>query len=110
MLKRVGGRELEPLVCDCCQPTAGASIPVVHRPEANFTSLEALVTRIHKDGDVSKEALSAPQLQQFASDSFLQPSAVGFDAAAGAGMDKSDATEAAQVDAADEVVEVAASG
>jgi hypothetical protein len=48
----------------------------VYRPEANFSSLEALVTRINHDGEVSKEALGQPELQRFAADGFLQP--VGF--------------------------------
>lgn len=94
---------------------AGALVAVVAaaaacRPEADFSSLEALVTRIHKDGDMSREALSQPELQRFASDSFLQPleclqqqvqpqSAADTDAAAGA-----------VVDAADELVEVGACG
>lgn len=43
------------------------------RPEANFSSLEALVERIHKDAEVSKEALAHPQLQHYAAHEFLQP-------------------------------------
>jgi hypothetical protein len=43
------------------------------RPEANFTSLEALVQRIHKDAEVSKAALSHLQLQGYAAEAFLQP-------------------------------------
>lgn len=45
------------------------------RPEANFSSLEALIQRIHKDGDVSKAALSHPKLAGYAKDGFLQPTA-----------------------------------
>jgi hypothetical protein len=93
---------------------AAAAAAACCRPEADFSSLEALVTRIHKDGDVSQEALSQPELQHFACDSFLQPleclqqqaqqqvqqqAVVGADAAAGA-----------DVDAADELVAVGASG
>ena len=43
------------------------------RPEANFTTLEALSARIHKDGDVSKAALVQAPLKKFAADVFLQP-------------------------------------
>ena len=43
------------------------------RPEANFTSLEALVQRIHEDGRVSKQALQQAPLAAFAKDEFLQP-------------------------------------
>ncbi|WIA22630.1 hypothetical protein OEZ86_009609 [Tetradesmus obliquus] len=53
------------------------------RPEANFTSLEALVARIHKDGEVSKAALSHPQLQHYAAEAFLQPAAAAAAAAGG---------------------------
>ncbi|PNH06925.1 Riboflavin kinase, partial [Tetrabaena socialis] len=48
------------------------------RPEANFTSLEALVARIHLDGQVSREALELPPLSGFRGDPFLteeQPAA-----------------------------------
>eukprot|EP00878_Enallax_costatus_P022110 GHUV01023446.1.p1 GENE.GHUV01023446.1~~GHUV01023446.1.p1 ORF type:complete len:346 (+),score=74.28 GHUV01023446.1:1008-2045(+) len=45
------------------------------RPEANFSSLEALIQRIHKDGDVSKAALAHPKLAKYAHDNFLQPEA-----------------------------------
>lgn len=89
------------------------------RPEANFSSLEALVTRIHKDGDVSRAALAQPQLQRFAADSFLQPtSTAASEAGAVVGANQqqqqqpvgqSDAVEAAEVDAADEAVAVGAS-
>lgn len=83
------------------------------RPEANFSSLEALITRINKDGEVSKEALSRPELESFAADSFLQPAVSGFSAPAegvaeGGGM-VGDQVAAAEVDPADELVAVAAS-
>jgi hypothetical protein len=55
------------------------------RPEANFTSLEALVQRIHKDAEVSKAALSHPQLQGYAAEAFLQPAGKLAAAAAAAG-------------------------
>jgi riboflavin kinase len=61
------------------QPFYGEEVRLVVcgyvRPEANFTSLEALVTRIHKDADMSKEALGHQQLQGYAADPFLQPQA-----------------------------------
>ena len=77
-----------------------------HRPEANFSSLEALVARIHKDGDVSKEALAQPELQRFADDSFLQP--VGFQQQQPS-VAQGDSVAAAEVDPAEELVAVAAS-
>lgn len=62
---------------DLAQPFYGEEIRLVVcgyvRPEANFTSLEALVTRIHQDADMSKEALGHQQLQVYAADPFLQP-------------------------------------
>jgi riboflavin kinase len=68
----------------CLQPFYGQEIRLVVcgyvRPEANFTSLEALITRIHKDAEVSKAALSHKHLAQHAEDSFLSPissSAIG---------------------------------
>jgi hypothetical protein len=76
------------------------------RPEANFSSLEALVTRIHKDGDVSREALSHPQLEGHAADSFLQPP-LGWSQQQQ--FAQTDAAAAAEVDPADELVAVAAS-
>lgn len=83
------------------------------RPEANFSSLEALITRINKDGEVSKEALSRPELECFAADSFLQPAVTGFSEPAG-GLAEGvglvgDQVAAADVDPADEMVAVAAS-
>ena len=44
------------------------------RPEASFTSLEALIERIHEDGRISGEVLAQPPLKTFSSDAFLQPS------------------------------------
>eukprot|EP00271_Cylindrocystis_brebissonii_P005890 TRINITY_DN1826_c0_g1_i1.p1 TRINITY_DN1826_c0_g1~~TRINITY_DN1826_c0_g1_i1.p1 ORF type:complete len:401 (+),score=74.85 TRINITY_DN1826_c0_g1_i1:502-1704(+) len=41
------------------------------RPEADFTSLEALVARIHEDGNVSRLALSMPPFAAFEHDPFL---------------------------------------
>ena len=89
------------------------------RPEANFSSLEGLITRINQDGDVSKEALSRPELQAFASDSFLQPSGCcvagqqqqqqGGCVSGGVGSLEGDAETAAVIDAADELVAVGAS-
>jgi hypothetical protein len=76
------------------------------RPEANFNSLEALVTRIHKDGDVSKEALGQPELQCFAADSFLQPVDVIQQQQQ---VGQSDAAAAAGLDPAEELVAVGAS-
>lgn len=42
------------------------------RPEANFTSLEGLVARIHMDGEVSRKALEDARLSQFRSDGYLK--------------------------------------
>jgi riboflavin kinase len=59
------------------QPFYGAEIRLVVcgyvRPEANFTTLEALATRIHQDGDVSRAALQQAPLKKFAGDTFLLP-------------------------------------
>lgn len=81
-----------------------------YRPEANFSSVEALVTRIHKDGDVSREALSQPELQRFAADSFLQPT-VGLvqQQQQQLSVAEGDGVAAADVDPAEEMVAVAAS-
>lgn len=82
-----------------------------YRPEANFSSLEALVTRIHKDGDVSREALSQPELQRFAADSFLQPTVglVQQQQQQQLSVAEGDGVAAADVDPAEEMVAVAAS-
>ena len=44
------------------------------RPEASFTSLEALIERIQEDGRISREVLAQPPLEAFSSDAFLQSS------------------------------------
>jgi hypothetical protein len=74
------------------------------RPEANFTSLEALVQRIHKDAEVSRAALSHPQLQGYAAEQFLQPAGEAAAAAADVGGG------AGEAEAELEEVAVAASG
>mmetsp|Transcript_12713 Transcript_12713/g.38329 ORF Transcript_12713/g.38329 Transcript_12713/m.38329 type:complete len:383 (+) Transcript_12713:77-1225(+) len=43
------------------------------RPEADFTSLEALVARIHQDAAVTREALQHPALAAHRGDPSLQP-------------------------------------
>jgi hypothetical protein len=43
------------------------------RPEANFPSLDALVARIHRDGEVTREALEDERLEGFKEDGFLNP-------------------------------------
>ena len=43
------------------------------RPEANFTSLEALVARIHEDAAVTKTALLHKSFADLEHDMFLQP-------------------------------------
>ena len=43
------------------------------RPEANFPSLDALVARIHRDGEVTREALEDERLEGFEEDGFLNP-------------------------------------
>ena len=55
------GEELRLLVC------------AYIRPEANFESLDALVSQIHADADVARSALDDPLLSALQSDSFLQP-------------------------------------
>jgi len=45
------------------------------RPEADFTSLDALIARIHADADVARAALDKMPLASLAMDPFLQPSA-----------------------------------
>lgn len=70
------------------------------------------MTRIHKDGDVSRAALAQPPLQRFAAEEFLQPAAAavtGFAQQQPVQVGQSDAVEAADVDAADEAVAVGAS-
>ena len=46
------------------------------RPEANFESLDALVSRIHADADVARAALGDPLLAALDRDPFLQPAKV----------------------------------
>jgi hypothetical protein len=92
------------------QPFYGQEIRLVVcgyvRPEANFTSLEALVQRIHKDAEVSKAALSHPQLQGYAAESFLQAAGTAAAAAAGTAAGSGAAEGVAEL----EEVAVAASG
>lgn len=44
------------------------------RPEADFTTLEALIKQIHDDGDVTRAALSLSMYDAHRHDPFLQPS------------------------------------
>ena len=44
------------------------------RPEADFTTLDALVARIHEDANVSHAALQAEPYASLAQDTFLMPS------------------------------------
>jgi riboflavin kinase len=46
------------------------------RPEANFESLEALIKRIHRDADVTRQALEDERLVAYKHDAFLQPRSV----------------------------------
>ena len=43
------------------------------RPEANFTTLEALVERIHADADVARGALQEAEFGALQADPFLRP-------------------------------------
>ena len=45
------------------------------RPEANFESLDALIKRIHKDADVTRQCLSSAQLASAKEHPFLMPEA-----------------------------------
>mmetsp|Transcript_30941 Transcript_30941/g.79450 ORF Transcript_30941/g.79450 Transcript_30941/m.79450 type:complete len:384 (+) Transcript_30941:264-1415(+) len=45
------------------------------RPEANFTTLEALIARIHEDAAVTRKALEAPALASYAANAYLKPPA-----------------------------------
>ena len=47
------------------------------RPEADFPSLDALVTRILMDGQVSREALAEGRLAGHSGDAFLVPDVYG---------------------------------
>ncbi|XP_024537122.1 bifunctional riboflavin kinase/FMN phosphatase isoform X1 [Selaginella moellendorffii] len=42
------------------------------RPEANFSSLEDLINKIHEDGRIAKAALDVPPYSAFKEDKFLQ--------------------------------------
>ncbi|EFJ19251.1 hypothetical protein SELMODRAFT_233432 [Selaginella moellendorffii] len=42
------------------------------RPEANFSSLEDLINKIHEDGRIAKAALDVPPYSAFQEDKFLQ--------------------------------------
>ncbi len=45
------------------------------RPEANFTTLDALISRIHMDAEVTREALTEHQrLAELSRDPALMPS------------------------------------
>jgi len=43
------------------------------RPQASFTSLEALVARIRRDGELSELALEHAALARYNADGFLAP-------------------------------------
>ena len=43
------------------------------RPEANFTTVEALIEQIHGDADVTKRLLAHDNLQSLQGHSCLQP-------------------------------------
>lgn len=43
------------------------------RPEADFTSLDDLIARIHEDGRISQAALDDERFLPFEKDSFLAP-------------------------------------
>ncbi len=47
------------------------------RPEANFESLDALVERIHRDGEVTRKCLMSAKLNTFRDHLFLKPEAKG---------------------------------
>ena len=55
----IAGKELRLLVCGFI------------RPEADFTSLDALIARIHEDANVSRAALDQSSFARLAHDSFL---------------------------------------
>lgn len=42
------------------------------RPEANFSSLESLIERIHEDGRIAEEALELPLYSKYKDDSYLK--------------------------------------
>lgn len=43
------------------------------RPEANFNSLEELIARIHKDAEISREALEHESMSKYKDSNFLKP-------------------------------------
>lgn len=45
------------------------------RPEADFTTLEALIAQIHGDADVARAALDLPPYAALRDDAFLRPEA-----------------------------------
>lgn len=47
------------------------------RPEADFSSLEALVARIHMDAEVARAALDDPRYARHAADASLLPAGAG---------------------------------
>lgn len=55
------------------------------RPQANFSSLQALIDRIQRDGQVAKEALARPEYQRYRQDPWLLPAGAGAGEAAAAG-------------------------
>lgn len=63
--------------------------------QANFDSLQALIDRIHRDAEVSKDALAHPIYQQQKEDPFLFDSATAAGGAAGAASGSSEVPAAA---------------
>lgn len=57
----------------CEGSDAAVQVCLYIRPEADFTSLEALVARIHQDAAVTREALQHPALAAHRGDPSLQP-------------------------------------
>ncbi len=45
------------------------------RPECNFESLDALIKRIHKDADVTRQGSSSNELASLKKHPFLSPAA-----------------------------------
>lgn len=39
--------------------------------QANFSSLESLVAKIHEDGEITKKALELPQYSKYRDDPYL---------------------------------------
>ncbi|GBF97446.1 bifunctional riboflavin kinase FMN phosphatase-like [Raphidocelis subcapitata] len=76
------------LLADFPEPFYGEEIRLVVcgyiRPEANFSSLDALVARIRADGDDARAALALAPLEAHARDGFLAPAAAPAAAAAAA--------------------------